>query len=131
MRSLYLRIWLTVVAVLLVFALVAGWLFQTNVEHERDRVHSVWSERATGWATLIENVLPHGDAPLSEQREVLLEWSHRLRLPLALDDAKGQRIATSEAFTRREDETGTMPRRVLTVRGAGYVFAKKQDDDAA
>ena len=113
MKSLYLRIWLTVVAVLLVFALVAGWLFQSNVERERERAQSMWSERATGWAALIENVLPNGDAPVAEQRDVLMEWSRRLRLPLALDDASGQRIATSEAFARREEELSTMPRRAV------------------
>ena len=113
MRSLYFRIWLTVVAVLLLFALVAGWLFHSNVDQERDRVQSVWSERAAGWAALIENVLPRADAPLTEQREVLLEWSHRLRLPLALDDAAGRRIATSEVYARREDEAaGTLRRAV-------------------
>lgn len=113
MKSLYLRIWLTVVAVLLLFALVAGWLFQSNVEVERGRAQSMWSERAAGWAALIENVLPRADAPVSEQRDVLLEWSHRLRLPLALDDTAGNRIATSEAFARREDEGSDRPRRAV------------------
>jgi signal transduction histidine kinase len=102
MKSLYLRIWLTVVAVLLLFALVAGWLFQSNVEHERDRVQSMWSERASAWAALIENSLPERDAPVAEQRAALLDWSQRLRLPLALDDERGERIATSESFARRE-----------------------------
>ena len=113
MKNLYLRIWLTVVAVLLLFALVAGWLFHSNVEVERGRTQSMWSERATGWAALIENVLPHADAPVAEQRDVLLEWSRRLRLPLALDDATGRRIATSEAFARREEEGANPPRRAV------------------
>lgn len=113
MKSLYLRIWLTVVAVLLLFALVAGWLFQNNVEVERGRLQSMWTERAAGWAALIENVLPHADAPVAEQRDVLLEWSRRLRLPLALDDAAGTRIATSEAYARREEEGGDRPRRAV------------------
>ena len=107
------RIWLTVVAVLLVFALVSGWVFQSNVERERDRVQTMWSERATGWAALIENVLPNADAPVREQREVLLDWSQRLRLPLALDDANGQRIATSDVFAQREAEFAGTPRRAV------------------
>ncbi len=111
MKSLYLRIWLTVVAVLLLFALAAGWLFQSNVEHERDRVQSMWAERAAGWAALIENSLPERDAPYAEQRNALFEWSQRLRLPLALDDPSGQRIATSESFARRELDAG--PRRTV------------------
>lgn len=113
MKSLYLRIWLTVVAVLLLFALVAGWLFQSNVEVERSRVQSMWTERAAGWAALIENVLPHADAPVAEQREVLLDWSRRLRMPLALDDAAGVRIATSEAYARREEEGVERARRAV------------------
>lgn len=113
MKSLYLRIWLTVVAVLLLFALVAGWLFQSNVEVERGRLQSVWTERAAGWAALIENVLPHADAPVAEQRDVLLDWSRRLRLPLALDDAAGTRIATSDAYARREEEGGDRQRRAV------------------
>ncbi len=40
MKTLYLRIYLTVVAVLLLFALVSGWLLQRNIEHERIRVEA-------------------------------------------------------------------------------------------
>jgi len=113
LRSLYLRIWLTVVAVLLLFALVAGWVFQRNVEREREDVHAQWRERAAGWAALIENSLPRADAPNAEQAAALADWSRRLRLPLALDDEQGKRIGTSEAFAQREAELGTLPRRVV------------------
>jgi signal transduction histidine kinase len=113
MRSLYLRIYLTVVAVLLVFALVAGYVFQRNVESEREDIHAQWRERATGWGALIENSLPGADAPVDEQRAALLERSRRLRLPLALDDAQGRRIATDELLARREAEMGAMPRRAV------------------
>ena len=110
---MYLRIYLTVVAVLLVFALVAGYVFQRNVESEREDIHAQWRERATGWGALIENSLPGADAPVDEQRAALLEWSRRLRLPLALDDAAGRRIAIDERLERREAETGAMPRRAV------------------
>ncbi|HSN31238.1 MAG TPA: HAMP domain-containing sensor histidine kinase [Ideonella sp.] len=113
MRSLYLRIWLTVVAVLLLFALVAGFVAQRNLEREREEVHAQWRERAAGWAALIENSLPRADASVDEQRAALLDWSHRLRLPLALDDADGRRIATDELLARREAELGGMPRRTV------------------
>ncbi|MFY7904146.1 MAG: sensor histidine kinase, partial [Rubrivivax sp.] len=53
--------------------------------------------------------LPPADAPSSEQAHALQEWSMRLRLPLALDDAAGQRIAASESFQRREDDAGPGP----------------------
>ena len=58
MKSLYLRIYLTVVAALLLFALVAGWIAQRNIEAERENFQAVASERAAAWAALIENSLP-------------------------------------------------------------------------
>ena len=45
MRSLYLRIWLTVVAALALFALVSGWMWQRHVDEERARVESVANQR--------------------------------------------------------------------------------------
>jgi signal transduction histidine kinase len=114
-KSLYLRIYVTVVAVLLLFALVAGWLAHRNLEDERRNMQAAFSERAAAWAALIENSLPPANAPEAEQREALMEWSNRLRLPLALDDAQGRRIATSESFARRQEERGVLPRRTLRV----------------
>ncbi|AKJ28059.1 sensor histidine kinase [Caldimonas brevitalea] len=104
MKSLYLRIYLTVVAVLLLFALVAGWLFQRNIESERREEQAAWSDRLAAWGDLAQNNLPPAGAPVAEQREALLQWSERLRLPLALDDVSGQRIATSPTFVRVEKE---------------------------
>ena len=115
MKSLYLRIYLTVVAALLLFALVAGWLAQRNIEAERENFQAVASERATAWAELIENSLPPSTAPHDEQRAALLDWSSRLRLPLALDDADGRRIATSESYARREQEAGSSGRRAMPI----------------
>ena len=45
MRSLYLRIWLTVLAALALFALVSGWLVQRHLSQERARLeaaHTRW-----------------------------------------------------------------------------------------
>jgi len=112
MKSLYLRIYLTVVVALLLFALVAGFIAQRRIEVERENFQSQASERAAGWGALIENSIPPATAPEAEQRVALLEWSARLRMPLALDDANGKRIATSEPFARREEEGG---RRLLRV----------------
>lgn len=106
MKTLYLRIYLTVVAVLLLFALAAGWLADRRVTHEREAVQAAWSERATAWAELLESSLPPATAPLERQREALLEWSERLRWPMALDDAAGQRIGTSPLFSRWEFRHG-------------------------
>ena len=101
MKTLYLRIYLTVVAVLLLFALVAGWLLQRNIEHERARMEAGTSERLAAWGDLLQNALPPVAAPRGEQGQALSEWSERLRLPLALDDATGERIASSPSFARR------------------------------
>ncbi|HET6789762.1 MAG TPA: two-component sensor histidine kinase, partial [Aquabacterium sp.] len=103
MKTLALRIYLAVVTVLLLFALSAGWLAQRNLEHERLRFQSqsANNDRMAAWAELLENSLPGADAPVSEQRQSLLEWSQRLRLPMALDDGAGQRMVTSPLLTER------------------------------
>lgn len=103
MKTLALRIYLTVVMVLLVFALVSGWLAQHNMEHERSQVQSVaaWQERAAAWGELLENSLPSAQASVDEQSRAFLDWADRLRIPMALDDAQGHRIATSDLLEER------------------------------
>ena len=116
MRSLYLRIWLTVVAVLALFALASSWLWQRHVAQERVRMETAAQGRAEAWADLLERSLPPASAPREEQAAALREWSHRLRLPMALDDAAGERIAASEAWLRREAEVPAGARRGLPMR---------------
>jgi len=101
-KTLYLRIYLTVVAVLALFALGSGWLVQRHLAQERDVAERMVSERVTAWAELIQRSLPGANAPADEQGAALRDWSQRLRLPMALDDANGKRIATSESFERRQ-----------------------------
>jgi len=105
-NSLYLRIYLTVVAVLLLFAFGSGLLFQRQIESERVRSESVLSERMEAWGELLQRSLPGVDAPAAEQAAALADWSQRLRLPLALDDPQGQRVAVSESFARRQELAG-------------------------
>lgn len=117
MRSLYLRIWLTVVAALALFALVSGWLLQNHLERERQRFEGNLAERVSAWAELLERSLPPADAPDTEQAEALREWSQRLRVPMALAAPDGRRIAASDNFLRREaDAGGRGPMRVLPIR---------------
>lgn len=116
MRTLYLRIWLTVVAVLALFALVSGWLVQRHVEQQRARVEAAVQGRAEAWAELLQRSLPAADAPVEEQAAALRDWSQRLRLPLALDDPAGRRVAASESFLRREAEAPSGHRRALPIR---------------
>ncbi len=100
MKTLTLRIYLTVVAVLLLFAGVSGWLFQRHMDDERVRAESMVSERMAAWGDLLQRSLPGVDASAAEQSAALNDWSQRLRMPMALDDDKGRRIAESELFTR-------------------------------
>jgi signal transduction histidine kinase len=101
MKSLYLRIYATVVVLLLLFALVSGWVFQRHIEQERVRSEAVIGDRMSAWAELIQRSLPGTDAAPAEQATALREWSMRLRLPLALDSPAGERIGASDSFTRR------------------------------
>jgi len=104
MRTLYLRIYLTLVLVLLLFATGSGWVVQRHLEQDRQRADLVLTERMGAWGELIQRSLPGRDAPQAEQSAAVLEWSQRLRLPLALDSDKGERIAQSESFTHRQSE---------------------------
>ncbi|MBP6616039.1 MAG: HAMP domain-containing histidine kinase [Aquabacterium sp.] len=108
MKTLALRIYLTVVAVLLIFALITGWLAQHNLEHERTLVQtqSAWTERAAAWGELLENSLPPVTAPAALQAQVFLDWADRLRLPMALESPEGTRIATSTLLQERLSQGG-------------------------
>ena len=108
MKSLYLRIWLTVVAALALFALVSGWMWQRHIEQERLRFEAAASDRLGAWAELVQRALPTVDAPAAEQAQALREWSARLRVPLALDDRRGERIGASDSYLRREAEGGPL-----------------------
>ncbi|NRT57982.1 sensor histidine kinase [Sphaerotilus uruguayifluvii] len=105
-RSLYLSIYFTVVAVLLVFALIAAVLFRRHAAAEEGRIEAAVLDRTRAMSALIEKSLPAAGAPEDEQRDALLDWSHQLKLPLALDDAGGRRIAESPVYRRIVDERG-------------------------
>lgn len=107
MKTLTLRIYLTVVAVLLLFAAGSGWMFQRHIDEERSRAESMLSDRMAAWAELIQRSLPGAEAAPAEQAAALNEWSTRLRLPLALDDEAGRRIGVSDLYARREAEGST------------------------
>ncbi len=104
MKNLYLRIYATVVLVLLFFATASGWVFQRHMEQERIRAESVFAERMSAQAELIQRSLPGVDAAPGDQADALREWSERLRLPLALDSPDGKRIAASETFEQRQED---------------------------
>lgn len=106
MKSLYWRIYLTVIVVLAAFALGAAWLFQRQIEQERGNAEVAAGERWQAMAVLLQRALPPPDAPREQQARAIEEWGQRLRMALALEDAQGQRIGASELFERREDFPG-------------------------
>ncbi len=106
MRTLTLRIYLTVVAVLALFAFASGWVFQRHIEQERSRADSVLTERMAAWGDLIQRSLPGIDAPVADQAAALVDWSQRLRIPLALDSPQGQRVGASDSYLRRSAQGG-------------------------
>lgn len=115
MRSLYLRIYVTVVASLALFAAVTGWLVQRHLaeqrEEQRARVEGATRERVQAWGDLLERAMPPATASSDEQLAAMRDWSQRLRLPMALDDADGRRLGVSESFHRREfDQPGNSAR---------------------
>lgn len=120
MRSLYLRIYLTVVLALGLFAGISGWLVQRHLDEQRARAEVVLRDRMSAWAELLQRTLPGPQARADTQQAALNEWSQRLRVPMALDDANGQRIAASNSFLRREREGGPV--------AAARLLAIKLDD---
>lgn len=115
MRSLYVRIWLTVVAALALFAGVSAWLVQRHIEQERTRVESSLRDRLSAWGELVQRSLPAADRPRSEQAAGVEDWSERLRLPMALDAADGSRIGASESYSRREADLTLPVRRAIAI----------------
>ncbi len=117
MKSLYLRIYLTVVLALALFAGVSGWLLQRHLDDQRVRTEGMARERMVAWGDLLQRSLPAPEAPVAEQASALNDWSQRLRMPMALDDAAGRRIAASESFLRRDfDNPAAASTRLLSIR---------------
>ena len=116
MRSLYLRIWLTVVLALALFGALSGWLMQRQLEQHRAVLEAATRERLDAWAELLQRALPPADAPRAVQAQALREWAQRLRLPVALDDAQGARIGASDAFLRREADHPGFSERLQSIR---------------
>lgn len=108
MKSLYVRIYLTLVALLLAFAFGSAWLFQRHIEQERGNVEQAAGERLNAVAGLLKLALPPATAPREEQAAAFADWGGRLRMPVALEDANGKLIATTPLFQRRVDDPGAI-----------------------
>jgi signal transduction histidine kinase len=104
-HRLYWRIWLTVLASLIAFTLLAGLAWR------------VFGERAFGpsvraWAEIAATVLPPASAPLDEQRAALSAWHEKLRADLALFGADGAPIgATAPDLNDAPGEEGWLATR--------------------
>lgn len=116
MRSLYLRIYLTVVAALALFALVSGWLVQRHLEEQRVLAEGAVRDRVEAWGELLQRSLPPPEAAAEEQVAAVRDWSQRLRVPMALDDAGGQRVGASDSFNRRMAELPNFSARLQPIR---------------
>ncbi len=103
LRHLYLKIYVTVVMVLMVFALVAMLIVRYHTAEQHGQIEqAVLHERMSAWVELLEHSLPSAEAPAAEQAKALLTWAHRLQIGIALDDAAGHRLATSTLYEERE-----------------------------
>ncbi len=102
MRYLWLRIYLALVAVLLVFALGLGLLVHRQWNVEREQAQQAFDDRLSAMAELLAPSLPAPDAPPAEMQRALHRWGQQLRAPLALEAADGTRLATSQRYERRE-----------------------------
>ncbi len=124
MKALYLRIYITVVVVLLAFALGSAWLFQGRIEQERGTFEQAASERLVAMAVLVQRALPPATAPTHEQSEAIEDWGQRLRMALALEDARGRRVGASPLFERREDLPGSRIQRIPLDDGRHLLFLR-------
>jgi len=86
-RRLYLQLYLTVVASLVVFALAAGWLWRVLVEVAPPR------ETYALAAEIAQGALPPADAPREAQQAALERLSARGRVNIALYASDGAEIA--------------------------------------
>ena len=109
MKSLYLRIYATVVAVLLLFAFASGFVVEQHIDRERQRNESAANERLEAWGDLIQRSLPGTDAPPEAQGGGAALSGRSVRFPLALDDPDGWRIGASESYARRLEEGAIKP----------------------
>lgn len=102
MKSLWLRIYVALVATLLVFALAAAALVHRQWTRERELARAQFEERMQTLIEVLEPALPPAGSAAEDLLLALQRWSLRMRVPLALEAADGRRLATTQRFSRRE-----------------------------
>nr|WP_199044733.1 HAMP domain-containing sensor histidine kinase [Dyella sp. ASV24] len=101
MTRLYLRIYLTVVASLLVYAAAFAWVWHSKGGPYDTAMHSQ--------AQVILNALPPAQAPATEQQQTLDKLAKGMPVRLTLLDDSRRLIAESDG-RRRTDDQRTLPR---------------------
>jgi signal transduction histidine kinase len=91
MRRLYAQIFLTVLATLVVFAVLAGAAWRLAFEPQRH------DDRFRGAGEVAAALLPPADAPAERHQAALDELHRKLRVDLALYAADGKRLAAAGA----------------------------------
>lgn len=95
MTRLYLRIYLTVLASLMTFAVALAWFWHSNGGPYETMMHSE--------AQVIINALPPAEAPMAEQQRTLDKLAQGQPVHLALLDASQRLVTESDA---RRDSSG-------------------------
>lgn len=101
MKSLFWRIYLTILICLLAFGAAAFWLADQRIERAENRLAGWQQIQLQELAEAAQERLPAASAPLHEQARALHQLSREMRRPLALADAQGNRIAESRSYQRR------------------------------
>jgi signal transduction histidine kinase len=116
-HRLYWRIWLAILATVVLFALLAGAAWR--LLNERPQPLNV-----TGFAELAAELLPAADAPQSEQQAALDHWRHRLGGDFALYSRDGVLVArTSEDLVARSRQDGDPDHHVPTSLGPAIALS--------
>jgi signal transduction histidine kinase len=108
MARLYLRIYLTVIASLILFALLAAISFRLVGESDRP------GGSGEMIAAVVEKLAPPADAPEVEQKRQLDEWRQKSGFDIAIFNRDGQSLVDAS------DGTLTAPRDEWRSRGLGY-----------
>ena len=121
MRRLYVQVYLTVVASLLVFGLLASlvWLILSQGHEDRNLLD--------GARALAQDLLPGPDRPAGELKDVLRRIQHKLPVAIAVHDHQGRRLA-SAGGDMPELPAGRAESGRFHARGFGPVWALKLED---
>lgn len=101
MKKLYLQVYLTLLASLLLFALLAGALWRYSGDRH------VYREATAIASEVVESVLPQPREARAVQEAALREWARRMRARMTLYAADGTRIASAgEPLPMPDAESG-------------------------